>query len=381
MKSIYLDYAAATPIDPKVLAAMAPYFSEQFFNPSSKYLAGRAARRTLEKARADIAQILGAKPGEIIFTAGATEANNLAIKGVMQQFPKSELLVSAIEHKSVTEPASRFKVRRIPVTPAGVVELDHLAKMVNDGTVLVSVMLVSNELGTIQPLRDIGASIQQVRHRRQLKGNRLPLYLHTDAAQAPNYLDLKTARLGVDLLTLNGGKIYGPKQSGILFVAGATRLTPLIEGGGQERSLRSGTENLPAIVGLAEALKIAQAQKAKQNAKLTALRNFFTAELSKMPGVTINGRAKQRAPHIVSATFAGIDNERLMMELDEAGVQVAVGSACSAASVEPSPVLAAIGLTDQQARATLRFSFGRGTTKQQLTKTLRLLAKLVTSTR
>ena len=246
---LYLDYAAATPMDPEVLAAMRPYFTEQFYNPSATYLAAVGVRKDLEAARARIAQILGARPSEIIFTAGGTEANNLAIKGVLAQYPEGDMVVSAIEHESVlrTAHASKNEVREIPVTPAGMVGPDSVIKLVDDRTVLVSVMYANNEVGSVQPIHQIALALDEIKRERRKAGNDLPLYLHVDAAQAAAYLDLHVSRLGVDLMTLNAGKIYGPKQCGLLFMASHVRLSPQTLGGGQERGKRSGTENDPDL--------------------------------------------------------------------------------------------------------------------------------------
>jgi cysteine desulfurase len=327
-----------------------------------------------------VARHLGARPAEIIFTAGATEANNLAIQGVMKNFPDGEVLISAIEHDSVIEPAKLFNHRLLPVDQKGIVDLSALEKMINDKTVLVSVGYVNNELGTIQPLGEIARLLAKVRAERLAAGNKTPLLLHSDAAQAGNFLDLHTARLGVDLMSVNGGKIYGPKQSGALYVKAGIKLQPLIVGGGQEFGLRAGTENVPAAVGLAEALDLAQAKRAEETKRLSTLRQKFENELLKhLSNVRINGPAGRQAPHIVSATFPGFDNERLMMQLDEAGIICALGSACSAGSGEPSHVLSAIGLSDADARSTLRFSLGRQTGEADIDKTLKTLKKILTA--
>lgn len=378
MKPIYLDYASATPLENDVLAAMQTYFTDRFYNPSAAYLAARSVRQDLEAARHTVAIQLGARPSEIIFTAGATEANNLAIQGVMSQYPKGEVLVSAIEHESVLEPARRFACKKIPVDGAGLIILNKLSNLINDKTVLVSVMLVNNELGTIQPLREIHAVLDKIRKQRQANGNKTPLYLHTDAAQAGNFLDLHVSRLGVDLMSVNGGKIYGPKQSGALYIKAGTNLQPLIVGGGQEFGLRSGTENVAAAIGLAKAIETAQQKRPAESRRVLELRQFFEDGLQKQfPASIINGSKKHRAPHLVSVTFPGADNERLMMELDEHGIQCAVGSACSASRDEASHVLSAFGLDDSRARATLRFSLGRLTTKTDIEKTLKILKSLL----
>jgi cysteine desulfurase len=376
MKQIYLDYAAATPLDSRVLAQMEPFFSDKFYNPSAIYLAARSVRRELDEIRHRTAVALGAKPAEIVFTAGATEANNLAIQGVMKQFPEGKLLVSSIEHESVLEPAKLFGAKEAPVGRDGQIILNKLSKLITDDTVLVSVMMVNNELGTIQPLKDIALLLEKERARRLKTGSKLPIYLHTDAAQAPNYLDIHTGRLGIDMMSLNGGKIYGPKQSGALYIKAGVRLAPLLVGGGQEFGLRSGTENVAAAAGFTAALEIAQKQRKAEADRVTKLRLLFEDRLQALtPGAIVNGSGK-RASHLVNVTFPGKDNERLMMELDEAGIMCAVGSACSAARDEASHVLSAIGLSEAEARATLRFSLGRGTSEPDITKTIDELAKL-----
>lgn len=375
MKSIYLDYAAATPIDPEVLEAMKPYFTENFFNPSANYLSARKVHQALEKARADVAVCLGAKPTEVIFTAGATEANNLAIQGIMSAHPKGEILVSAIEHESVLEPAKLFKHHLIPVRKDGVVKIDSLEKMVTDKTVMVSIGLINNEIGTIQPIAQIAKLLNKLSNLRQAK--KTPIYLHSDAAQAPSYLDLHTARLGVGLMSINGGKIYGPKQSGALFVRSGVNLRPIILGGGQEFGMRSGTENVAGAVGLSTALGLAQKSRKDEANRLDNLRNLLVDETEKhLPEVIINTPLKTSTPHILSLSFPDADSERLMMELDEVGVQTATGSACSASNQQTSHVLAAIGMSNKQARSTLRFSFGRGTSRSDIHEVVRLLKRL-----
>ncbi len=377
MKRIYLDYAAATPMDEKVLFAMQPYFSQNFYNPSANYLSARAVKQQLNQFRSSIAKALGAKPAEIIFTAGATEANNLSIQGVGRQYPDGEILVSAIEHESVLAPAGLFKTKQIPVDEAGIILLNKLSNLINDKTVLISVMLVNNELGTLQPLSEIAAMVKTIRQTRRTNSNHLPLYLHTDAAQAGNYLDIHVSRLGVDMLSLNGGKIYGPKQSGILYLKTGLKLQPIIVGGGQEFNLRSGTENIAAAAGLAEALDLAIQKRTAENKRVRELRNYFQELVAnRLPMAVINGHKSHRAPHILSITTTGTDNERLMMELDERGIECAVGSACAASSDELSHVLSAIGLNQNQIRSTLRFSFGRFTTKNDIQRTVEDLVNL-----
>lgn len=377
MKAVYLDYAAATPMDHRVVKAMEPYYANKFYNPSALYLAARSVKNDLDEARSIIASCLGSRPAEIILTSGATEANNLAISGINKSFPGAEILVSAIEHRSVLAPAKQANAKYIPVNKHGVVETNKLESLITGKTVLISIGLVNNEIGTLQPLKDISLLIERINKARQKNGNKLPLYLHSDAAQAGNCFDLHVSRLGIDLMSLNGGKIYGPKNSGLLYVKSGVKISSMILGGGQEMGMRSGTESLSSAVGLAKALQDAQGHKTEHHEMISNFNDYFVTELTnKLSDVVINSGAKHFSPHIVSVTFPGVDNERLMMELDERGVMVATGSACSAASDEPSHVLKAIGLTDEMARSTLRFSFGRQTTKKDLQEVVKLLSEL-----
>ena len=378
MKQIYLDYAAATPMDPAVIKAMQPYLSDKFYNPSATYLPAQAVAKDLAAARAKVAQILGAKPAEIVFTAGGTEANNLAIHGIMRRYSKAQIITSAIEHESVLQPASLYEHLEAPVKKDGSLDLDKLTKHVTDNTVLISVMYANNEIGTIQPIKAVAQLIVNIRQQRQKKGNKLPIYLHTDACQTANYLDLHVSRLGIDLMTLNGGKIYGPKQSGVLYVRAGVELEPLIYGGGHERGLRSGTENVAADVGFATALELAQTKRAEETRRLQALQQDFFGLIAKhLPTASINGSQKNRLPNNVNLTLPGQDNERLLIKLEEKGVLAAAGSACSARNEEPSHVLSAIGLSDKDAQASLRLTMGQATTAADVTKTVIVLAEIV----
>lgn len=373
-----MDYAAASPLDERVLKAMLPFFSDKFYNPSASYQPASAVRAEIDKARSMVAHWLGCRSNEIVFTAGGTEANNLAISGVLQAHPGSEIVTSSIEHESVLAPVSHYSSYQAPVLSDGTIDIKALIDLVTDKTSLVSVMYANNEIGTIQPLREISAELNKLRRLRQKDGNSLPLYLHTDAAQAGNYLDLHTSRLGVDLMTINGGKIYGPKQSGALFVRGGVVLEPQIVGGGQERGLRSGTENVPAVIGLATALDIAQNQRKDESARLSKLQDLFFSLLGEaIPIAVINGSRRSRLPNNMHFTLPGYDNERLLVQLDEVGICAAAGSACSAANDEPSHVLRAINVSDQLARSSLRFSMGKSTTENELRKTISTLAALV----
>lgn len=377
-RMIYMDHAAATPIDPVVLAAMRRYFSEQFYNPSATYLPAQEVRKVLEKSRADVAELLGAKPAEIIFTAGGTEADNIAIHGIMSQYPEGEVLVSAIEHEAVLKPAAAYRYKEIPVGPDGLIDVRRLAKLITDRTVLVSVMYANNEIGTIEPVREIGRLVAQLKKARQSSRGGLPLFLHTDACQAANYLDLHVSRLGADLMTLNGGKIYGPKQSGALYVRAGVRLRPFIVGGGQEKGIRSGTENVAAIIGFAKALQLAQAHRHEEGKRLKELQQTFFKLLNEhIPAALINGSRGQRLANNLHITIPGQDNERLLIKLEERGVLAAAGSACSAAKEEFSHVLKALGQTEKQARASLRLTMGRFTTAKDVEDTVKALAAAI----
>ncbi len=366
MKRIYLDYAAATPADKRVIKAMSPYFAENFYNPSAQYHGAKSAKEALEQSRQQVAKIISAKPPEIIFTAGGTESNNLAIYGVMSQYPDAEVIVSAIEHEAVLRMAEKFNNKLVPVDSKGCIRTDILEEHITDKTALISVMLVNNEIGTLQPVKEISEVVRRIRKSRRESGNKLPIYLHSDACQAPLYLSVNVSRLGVDLMTLNGGKIYGPKQSGVLYRKAGIIMEPLIVGGGQEWGLRSGTENVAFAVGFAKALELADLGRSLRANSTTKLRDYFTEELVSRFDAEINGHRKLRIANNIHAIFSGIDNERVLFALDGMGIDVAKGSACSASDDTPSHVLLAIGKTDDQARASLRFSIGRDTTKAQL---------------
>lgn len=376
---IYLDYAAATPVDADVLQAMQPYYSDKFYNPSATYKAANEVRKALEQARGSIAHWLGAKPSEIIFTAGGTEANNLAIHGVMSQLDDANIVISGIEHESVIAAAENFKLKTAAVKSDGRIDLEDLRSKIDSKTALISVMYANNEIGTIQPIREVAKLVAEERESRRKTGNKLSLFLHTDACQAANYLDLHAARLGVDIMTINGGKIYGPKQSAVLYVKAGIVLKPLIYGGGQERGIRSGTENIVNSVGLAAALDLAQKVRHNENGRLLDLqKQFMNGIKDKLPSAVINGSHKFRLPNNIHVTFPNVDNERLLIQLDKAGIMAAAGSACSASDNTPSHVLRAIGLSDDNAQSSIRITMGRKTTEAEVNQVLAALAHLTT---
>jgi len=381
--SIYLDHAATTPLDPRVLEAMRPYLEEQFANPSSLYGAARETRQAVEGARHAIANILGAKPTEIVFTSGGTEGNNLAVQGVLRAHPGAHWVTIEIEHDSVlgcAKPLNNMghESTIVPVKPNGVVDPETIAGAITDQTVLISVMTANNEIGTIQPVADIAKLVAKIRADRAARKITLPLYLHTDACQAAGYLDLHVTRLGVDLLTLNGSKIYGPKGTGALYVRQGTELEPLMYGGGQERGRRSGTENVAGAVGLAEALNLAASEREAESRRLATLRDDLIRRITEtIPEAILNGDPKRRLPNNVNLTIPGAEGEAMVLYLDNAGIQASTGSACSTGNLDPSHVLLAIGRTPAEANASLRLTLGRSTTAKDLDHVANTLPPIV----
>lgn len=394
-KLIYLDNAATTPIDPAVLKTMQPYLTNEYGNPSSLYQAGQKAQLAVNKARQTIAEILQAKPKEIIFTAGGTESVNLAIFGVARQYElthkkKGHIIASAIEHHAVLHSLTALKeegweITLVKVDKDGVVKLDELKKAVRKNTVLISIMYANNEIGTIEPIPEIGkwmASLNKTRLTAKLP----KIYFHSDACQAGNSLELNINKLGVDLLSVNGSKIYGPKQTGFLYVKSGTPLRPIIFGGGQEKNLRSGTENVAGAVGLAESLRLAQKSRIKENARLKTLRDYLLTKILKnISGVTVNGsddrNAKStdllRLPNNINISVSDIEGEVAMFYLDGYNIAVSTGSACSSSSPDPSHVILALGKPQKDAFASLRLTLGRHTTKTELEYAYKVLAKVV----
>jgi cysteine desulfurase len=374
----YFDYASATPLDEGVFDVMMPYYQDLFYNPSSFTAQSSVVRKDIDNARADVADSLGVKAQEIIFTSGCTEANNLAIHGVMSRNPQSKVLISAVEHDSIREIAHQFNYDVVPVRESGIVDLDKLERLLTDDVVLVSVMYANNEIGTIQPLREIGLLISEARKRRGTGG--APLYLHTDATQAANYLSLIASGLRVDMMSLNSGKIYGPKGVGCLFVAGSVVLNPLQYGGGQERGLRSGTENVAGIIGFSWALKQTQKMRVEESIRLKILQKNLIVGLEAL-GAKVNGTKNKRIPNNVNVHFPGIDNERLVLQLDAHGFMVSSGSACHAKSGTSSYSLQAIGLSQSDADSSIRITMGRGTTLEDVENLAETISQLVAKNR
>ena len=379
MKTIYLDYAATTYIDNEVFKKISPYLIGNFGNPSSLYLIGRKAKAAIENARSAIAKILGVSSKEIIFTGSGTESDNLAVFGIAKAYSDKgrHVIVSKIEHKAVLEPVKKlekegFKITYLGVDSKGLVSLSELKKSLRPNTILVSVMYANNEIGTIQPIAKIAEIIREFK-----KENLFPLF-HTDACQAAGALILNVKKLGVDLLTINGSKIYGPKGIGCLYKAEDIKLDPLIVGGGQENNLRAGTENTALIVGLAESLKLAEKLKNKENKRLANLRDYFIKNALKfIPDSRLNGHPTKRLPNNINISIAGIEGESLILMLDKYGISASTGSACTSNSLEPSYVLLATGLEPGLAHGSLRLTLGRKTAKRDIDYVLKILPEIV----
>lgn len=362
---IYLDYQSSTPCDPRVVEKMLPYFTEKFGNPHSRSHAyGWEAEEGVAQARQQIAAVIGADPREIIFTSGATESNNLALKGVAHFFAKQKrhIVTCVTEHKCVLDSCRHleqegFEITYLPVHPNGLVDLEQLEKALTDQTLLVSIMAVHNEIGVIQPLKEIGA----ICHARGV-------YFHTDAAQALGRIPLDVQAMYIDLMSLSSHKIYGPKGVGALYVRRSKpriRLNALLNGGGQERGMRSGTLPTPLCVGFGEACRLAEAERETEWTRLTALRDrFYQAIQQALPDVFLNGDEKQRIPGNLNLSFAYVEGEGLMMGIKE--LAVSSGSACTSASLEPSYVLRALGVQEDLAHTSLRISLGRFTTTEEV---------------
>ncbi len=382
MPKVYLDYAATTYIDPRILQKMRPYLTTGFGNASSLYSLGRQAKTAIEKARIDVAKILGALPEEIIFTGSGTESVNLAISGIAKKYKNqgNHIIISKIEHKAVLESAKKLKkegftITYLSVDSKGIVNLKELKKALNKKTILVSIMYANNETGTIQPIKEISQIVKKFR-----KHNLLPAF-HTDACQAAGALNLKINNLGADLLTLNGSKIYGPKGTGCLYINKNYKIEPLIVGGTQEMGLRAGTENTALIVGFAEALRLAKKLR-KESQRLKNLRNYFIKKILKnVPYSRLNGHAQKRLPNNVNLSFKGIEGEALVLKLDQRGIAASTGSACTSSELTPSHVLLALGLPEDLAHGSLRMTLGRKTTKKDLNYVLKILPKTVAELR
>ena len=384
MKRIYLDYAASTPVDKKVLNEMIPYFSEKFGNPSSIHQFGQETMEAVDRARQQVADFLHCKTNEIVFTSGATESNNLTIKGLLRatQAENPHIITSAIEHHCVLnscQTAQKDKIADISfikVNKEGIIDPENIKNAIRKDTILVSIMYGNNEVGTIQPIAEIGKIIKEINKDREDK--KLPkIYFHTDAVQAVNYLDCNVESLGVDLLSLSGHKIHGPKGIGVLYVKRGTKIKSTQQGGEQENNLRAGTHNVPGIVGIGKAISLIFENRKKMD-RTKELRDYMISEVLKtIPNSRLNGSKEFRLPHNANFSFKGIEGESLLMMLDQEGIAVSTGSACSSTSLAPSHVLSAMGIPPEIAHASIRFTLGRDTTKEDIDHTLKVLAEKV----
>ena len=392
--TLYFDYAATTPVDPRVLKVMRPYFSEKFGNTMSLYGLGQTAKQALEESRETISDLIKAKPEEIIFTSSATESNNLALKGIAfaNKNKGGHIIISQIEHPCVMESAKwlekqGFKVTRVPVDKYGQVNPDYVKKAIRKNTILVSIIHASNEIGTIQPILEIGKICRQ-------KG----VYFHTDAAQSFGKIPINVNKMNIDLLTASSHKMCGPKGAALLFVREGIRIEPLLHGGGQEMGLRSSTTNVPAIVGFAKAAKICQKEihpvksakggakqfngVKKESQRLIKLRDkLIKGVLEKIDNSHLNGHPEKRLPNNANFWFKFVEGESIVIQLDLSGISASTGSACSSAKLEPSHVLTAIGLKPQEAHGSLRLTLGRWTKEKDIDYVLKVLPRVIKNLR
>lgn len=377
---IYLDHAAATPVSEAALLAMERYCREEFFNPSAPYLPAVEVRRAYEGAKEDLGRVIGAKGSEIVMTAGATESINLAFTVASStESQNTMVLVSEIEHAAVMGAAQKVGgFQMIRVNRNGIIDLDDLKRKITGETRLVSVALVNGELGTIQPLAEISVIIEEERMRRLKEGSEVPIYLHSDASQGLGLIDVNVGRLGVDMLSLNAGKVYGPKQVGLLYVASGVRLMPVVAGGGQELGLRSGTENVAGAIGFAVAAKEAVSKMASERKRLEGLRRVLREKLEGgISDVKFIGAEKKQLVSFLPIVVAGVDAERLIFALEKKGVLVSSGAACSANKGKKSHVLVAIGLSDEEIGGSLRITLGKLNDEGSVARAAELIVEAV----
>jgi len=384
MRRVYLDHSATTPVDPRVLAAMMPYLTENYGNASSVHLFGQQARAAVDKSRRQIASLIGARPNEIVFTSGGTEANNLAIRGGCEAAEPHgrHIITSAIEHPSARGPIDQlekkgWEVTRLPVYDDGIVRVEDVRDAIRTNTVLISVMLANNEIGTIQPVAEIGALVRE----RRDDGHR-HLWFHTDAVQAAGRIPIDVEAFGCDLLALSAHKMYAPKGAGALFVRRGVRLLAQNVGGHQERERRAGTEPVANIVGFGVAAELARQEIFDRNEHTRGLRDRFESGASQhIEDIVFNGNRESRLSNVSNISFRFIEGEGLLIHLDLQGVAVSTGSACSSGTLEPSPVIGALGRDDELARGAIRFSFGKDNTDEDVDRVLEVLPRAVESLR
>ena len=374
MRRIYLDYAASAPVLPEVLDEMLPFFMGNYGNPSGVHAEGRFARKAVEQARRRFSEAIGAEPREILFTSGGSESDNLAIRGVAGALKGkgNHLITSRIEHPAVLNTCRALEKEGFCITYLtpdrdGLVFPDQVRDAIRPETILVSIMTANNEIGTVEPIAEIGAVCRE-------KG----VFFHTDAVQAAGALELNVQSMNVDLLSLSAHKFHGPKGTGVLYIRKGTRLDPLITGGSQERNLRAGTENVPGIAGAGKAIEIAMTGREDNNRRIRELRDLLIRSvLERSPGARLNGHPQKRLPNNCNFSFTGIESEALLLRLDLAGIAASGGSACTSGSMEPSHVLQAIGIEEEMSRGSIRLTLGRETTREEIEKTAQILPEIV----
>ena len=384
MRKVYLDHSATTPIDSRVLEAMLPYLTEKFGNASSVHGFGQEARAAVDRARRQVASLIGARANEIVFTSGGTEANNLAIRGICEaaEIHGRHVITSAIEHPSVRGVIDQlekdgWEITRLPVYKDGIVRIDDVRAAIRRDTILISVMMANNEIGTIQPVMEIGELVSEERKR-----GHHHLWFHTDAVQAAGRLSIDVQTLGCDLLSLSAHKIYAPKGTGALFIRRGVRLNPQQVGGHQERERRAGTESVANVVAFGAAAELAQNEMNERYDHTHRLRDRFETEVERrISNIVLNGNREQRLPHVSNISFRFIEGEGLLIHLDMQGVAVSTGSACSSGTLEPSPVIRALGRNEELARGAIRFSFGKDNTDEDVDYVVAALTTAVESLR
>jgi len=371
MKHIYLDHAATTPVDPDVLDAMLPYFTERYGNASSLHSQGTAAKEALDESREQVASLIGADPDEVIFTGSGTESDNLAVKGVAMRHGSGHIITSQIEHPAVLQPCEYlenkgFDVTYLPVDKHGLVDPSDVHNAIRDDTRLVSIMHANNEIGTVEPVREIA----RVAHEHEVP-------VHTDAVQTVGKIPVDIQELGVDMLSLSAHKIYGPKGVGALYIRDGTQLEPLLHGGGHEHGLRSSTENIPGVVGLGTACQLAKERLDGEQKRLTGLRDRLIDTVLEIEEAYLNGHPEKRLPNNAHFRFTAIEGESLLLSLDEQGIAASTGSACSSKKLQASHVLLAIGLDAVEAHGSLRLTLGKDTTEEDVDIVLRVLPGII----
>jgi cysteine desulfurase len=389
MRKVYLDYAATTPVDPRVKKYIQKYFTNIFGNTHSIHTAGQLAYQEVEKSRNFIAKMLNCEPEEIIFTSGGTESNNTAIKGVFfsqrKYNKKLHFITSTIEHHAVLEPLKfleqnfrdEVEISYVPVEENGIINVDKLFSYIKDNTIFISIMHANNEIGTIQPIEEIGKKLQIINEQRK-KENKPKIYFHTDAVQTFGHIEVDVKKLNVDLLSISGHKFYAPKGVGVLYVKKGTKIEPLLHGGGHEFGLRSSTVNVTGIVGLYKAAEIAKNEMQEENKRIKVLRDkLLDGILKTIPDVVVNGDLEKRLVNNLNISVAGIESESVLIALDRKGIYISSGSACSSGSLEPSHVLLAIGRDSVLSRGSLRFTLGRFTKEEDIDYVLKVLPKVI----